>query len=277
MEFNFDLSEYSFSDLLNLFKINELNSSTLKSAYKLTLYTHPDKSGLDKMYFIFFSKAFKLLNKVYNIANKKDSFKANNFNIPLDQIENILTQENFSDIFNTMFDKLNYADEEQSFGYGDWIKSSKIEKHEKVNNIEKMHSNIEEKKRELAIIDTQDNVHTINNTGYSITRQKLDNYDSTIFSKLPYQDFKRACTQTLIPVSSSNISSYNQNVHEYKKKREILKTQYIDNSESYMNRKRNAETQENLEQVYKLAQQFENEKSNQELWWSHMKQIKNDI
>lgn len=277
MELNLNLNEYSFSDLLTLFKITELNPTTLKEAYKLTLYTHPDKSGLDKEYFIFFSKAFKLLNKVFRIHNKKEAFDTRKSNIPTDNVNNILSQENFSEVFNSMFDKLQNIDEQQQFGYDEWLRTHKVTEQEKVQNMNNLHSSIEQKKKELAIVHNQEDVVTINDSGYSITREKLENYDSTIFSKLPYQDLKKACTETIIPVSSSSISFQNRSVNEYQRSRKISEKQYIDNSEEYMKNKIHSDKQDNLEQLYKLTQQYENEIKNQELWWSYMKQIKNDI
>ena len=276
MELNLNLNEYSFSDLLHLFKITELNSTTLKEAYKLTLYTHPDKSGLDKMYFIFFSKAFKLLNKVFRVYHKKDTFESKTTNIPMEYIHDILNQENFSDVFNHMFDKLQNIDEQQQFGYDNWLKTNTVEEQENVQNMKQVHAKMEDKKKELAMIHNQ-GVLAISDSGYSITREKLDNYDSGIFSKLPYQDLKKACTETIIPVSSSSISPRNRNVCDYQRNRELSEKHYVDNSEAYIKNKIYYEEQENLEQLYALTQQFENENKNQELWWSYMKQIKNDI
>lgn len=276
MELNLNLNEYSLSDLLTLFKISELNEKTLKDAYKLTLYTHPDKSGLDKMYFIF-SKAYKLLNTVFRIYENKDTFEQPKSDISVEQVHYILNQENFSEVFNNMFNKLQNIDAEQEFGYEEWLKTHKVKTTEKVDNIKHLHSNIDERKRQLAIVHNQDNIMTINECGYSITREILKNYDSTIFSKLPYQDLKKACTETLIPVSSCLVSSQNKNVHDYQRNRELSKQHYVDNSKAYLKHKLLSDKQEKLEQLYKLTHQFENEKKNQELWSSYMKQIKNDI
>jgi phage replication-related protein YjqB (UPF0714/DUF867 family) len=47
-----------------------LNKDDFKKAYRKTLMTHPDKSGLDKKYFLFFKKAFQILKDVYNSYDK---------------------------------------------------------------------------------------------------------------------------------------------------------------------------------------------------------------
>ena len=39
------------------------------------------------------------------------------------------------------------------------------------------------------------------NDGYNLVREKVSNYSSGLFSKLPYEDFKKAHTETVIPVT----------------------------------------------------------------------------
>ena len=65
MSIDLNLENYSYEDLLSLFKINQLTSNNLKKAKKIVLKTHPDKSNLDKKVFLFFSSAFKKLVCVY--------------------------------------------------------------------------------------------------------------------------------------------------------------------------------------------------------------------
>ena len=50
----------------------------LKSAKKLVLKTHPDKSGLPPDYFRFYSKAYKMLYSVWDFRKKGDVNKTNN-------------------------------------------------------------------------------------------------------------------------------------------------------------------------------------------------------
>ena len=48
-------------------------SKDLKNAKKIVLKTHPDKSKLDKKYFLFFSSAYKILFQLYNFKNRIES------------------------------------------------------------------------------------------------------------------------------------------------------------------------------------------------------------
>lgn len=54
---NLDLNihNYELNDLLGLFELPfHFDDSDLKNAKRIVLKTHPDKSGLDKEYFLFF-------------------------------------------------------------------------------------------------------------------------------------------------------------------------------------------------------------------------------
>ena len=48
----------------------DFNADDLRRAKKIVLATHPDKSKLDKEYFLFFSKAYKVLLEIYQFKSK---------------------------------------------------------------------------------------------------------------------------------------------------------------------------------------------------------------
>ena len=53
MDIDFNLDNYNLQDLLTLFQLeNNFNIEDLKNAKKIVLQLHPDKSGLDKEYFL---------------------------------------------------------------------------------------------------------------------------------------------------------------------------------------------------------------------------------
>ena len=65
-DLDMNISNYSYEDLLNLFKLEaDFTTQELKNAKSIVYKVHPDKSGLDKEYFLFFSKAYKMLYSVY--------------------------------------------------------------------------------------------------------------------------------------------------------------------------------------------------------------------
>ena len=56
-DIDLNIDNYNLEDILNLFNISyNFNEEDLKNAKKIVLHSHPDKSKLDKKYFLFFTK-----------------------------------------------------------------------------------------------------------------------------------------------------------------------------------------------------------------------------
>ena len=84
---NLNIEDYELNDILRLFKVNyNFGEDELKRAKKMVLQSHPDKSKLDKKYFIFFSKAYKQLYYIYTFKNKEQQ-----------SLDDNLEQENLDD------------------------------------------------------------------------------------------------------------------------------------------------------------------------------------
>ena len=76
-----DIDNYNLDDLLSLFKLDmNFGEEELRSAKKIVLKMHPDKSGLDKEYFMFFSKAYKLLYSLHTFRNSGQKRSKSNGN-----------------------------------------------------------------------------------------------------------------------------------------------------------------------------------------------------
>jgi len=131
MDLNID--HYSLQDLLRLFKLPEdFTARQLKEARKYVVEVHPDKSGLDKSYFIFFHKAYSLLNTVHSFKQKAHANMSENqsFSDILEGMEDtdkrmlattFTTNPKFNKEFNELFETLYVKDDD---GHGDWLKSS---------------------------------------------------------------------------------------------------------------------------------------------------------
>jgi hypothetical protein len=128
-----NLDNYSLKDILQLFKLPEnFTSANLKEARKMVVAVHPDKSGLDKSYFIFFHKAYTLLNTVYKFkqrahADMTDHLSFSDVIADMEDTDKRLLAQTFTENpkfnqeFNTLFESL-YIKEDD--GHGDWLKSN---------------------------------------------------------------------------------------------------------------------------------------------------------
>ena len=67
-DFDLDIDNYDLEDILNLFHLDyKFDKKSMKKAKAMALKTHPDKSGLDNEVFIFFSRAYNILSKLYKL------------------------------------------------------------------------------------------------------------------------------------------------------------------------------------------------------------------
>ena len=65
--FEFDLDKYTVDDLYNLFNLKPntvITAEVLRKAKQTLIQVHPDKSNLPKEYFMFFKKAYHILEQI---------------------------------------------------------------------------------------------------------------------------------------------------------------------------------------------------------------------
>ena len=165
MDMDLDINNYELTDILNLFKIPVLfNDKHLRQAKVIVLQMHPDKSRLPKEYFLFFTKAYKMLYEIYKVRfpdekkYKEDKFS---YSAVIDRELNqnkIKTAHNaedreyhkteeeaykklqkmdstdFNKWFNEKFEKFRMHDDEQDGGYEDWFRNKNTDNKNDANN-----------------------------------------------------------------------------------------------------------------------------------------------
>ena len=214
-----DIDNYDLTDILELFRLDyNFNEKQLKKAYRMTLMTHPDKSGMDKEVFLFFSKAFKILKRIYDhrrtsqkqecshmdmseYTNVLSDFNTDNNTTDKDElVKEVLKRPDFNKWFNKTFDTVKIHDEEHDKGYDDWFRSDKDTTVDQISNVTQMNEAFHRKKSEartqaLTLHKDINTIESSNNIGNStLTREAPESYGSSIFSKLQYEDLKKAHT-----------------------------------------------------------------------------------
>jgi len=72
MDLDTDIRNYSLTDILKLFSIPvAFSEDHLKSAKRTVLKMHPDKCNLPKEYFLFFTKAYRILYQIYSMRHER--------------------------------------------------------------------------------------------------------------------------------------------------------------------------------------------------------------
>lgn len=297
MELDLNIDNYDLLDLLNLFKLNEnFNINDLKNAKKIVIQLHPDKSGLKKEYFLFYCKAFRIIKNIYDFRNKKlECLNCNNSKIEYlaetddDKgkrllVENLMKKDknNFHEWFNKTFEQINIIDEERKIGYGSWFKSDEdIDNEETSYNM--MHEKINKKKEYMSALVKRCDIQEINiknNIYQELDGSAPESYSSGVFSKLQYDDLKKAHTETIIPVCEKdyiNKQKFNnlESLRIHRDSERINNKPLSENeSNKYLINKNKIEDEKNIKLAYKIAkQQEEVEKANQ-TWWNSLRLLK---
>jgi len=282
-----ELNNYNLTDLLKLFNFDyDFDKNALKQAKKIVFMTHPDKSGLDKEYFLFFSSAYKVIYKIYEFRYKSEN-KNTEYTVEKNEsneelLKTIKNTKNFNKWFNLMFEtNTQLKNDDRDYGYGDWIKSNE-NLDDRVATKDTMNSIIDEKKREIRQLTVYKTFSELNSQSglYELTMERPETYSSDIFSKLQYDDLKRAHTETVVPVTMDDYISkkkYN-NVNELQNDRasnDIVPLSY-NQATDYLNRKKELETKTDIERAYKLARQEEDVRKINNNWWSKIKYLTNE-
>lgn len=153
-----EINNYELTDILNLFKLPIMfEEKHLRQAKVVVLQMHPDKSHLPKEYFLFFTKAYKILYEIYKVRfPDAKKYKEDKFSYTA-VIERELNQNKtktahnvedreyhktheeaykkiqkmdaskFNNWFNEKFEKFRLHDEEQDNGYEEWYRGTNEE------------------------------------------------------------------------------------------------------------------------------------------------------
>lgn len=297
-----NIENYDLDDILNLFKIpKNFTEEDLKSAKKIVLKTHPDKSGLPPEYFRFYSQAYK---KVYFIWKFKSSTKDNNlktyeelsrdekighFSKEKKESLNVFLSsnhlkegKNFNKWFNEQFEKNKIQSEEETNGYGEWLKSEEDIDEERRLSYTQMGEEIEKKKqqvRSLVVHKGIDEFYSGFGGASNLTGDSPECFGSGLFSSLQYEDLRKAHIESVIPVTMDDYNNVKKfkNLNEYNNYRnsqDIVPLSELQAAE-YLNNKNKYEEIQTTNRAYKLAQQLEESNKKQKEFWGSIRKIKN--
>ena len=287
-----NIHNYELNDLLNLFKIPyHFNNIHLKEAKKMVLKSHPDKSGLDKEYFLFFSQAYKYLFKIHNLRQsstttnteyQKDDLWDTEHNILIDGKIKTMDQTDYNKWFNDTFEKMKIADESEEAGYGEWLKSNEDIVDEKITNNNQMNEYIQNKKKELRAVVVHKEFQDLNNDShFNLVRDTPAEFGSSIFDKLQFQDLKQAHVESVIPVTEEDFHKRKKytNIDELNRDRTEDsirgKTEWSASHEEKLKQANTKDEDINIQRAYKLMNQDEKIRENYDIFWSDLKRLKN--
>lgn len=291
-DFDLDIENYELEDILNLFKLQyNFVEADLKKAYRVALKLHPDKSQLSGDYFRFYMKAYKIVEKVFYFRKQRKKSKydtiynATETDTPADKAVllhslNGKSIQEFNQWFNKMFEKVKVKDEEDDSGYNSWIKNNKVDEDDnKKVALSDFGRVFEAKKTECkALVKHQGVKEMEENDGYNLVREKVNNYSSGLFSKLPYEDFKKAHTETVIPVTHQDFLNKAKfsSLDTYKRHRDSqdVVPPSLQQSQQYLAEREKNEGQIHSRRAFKILKRDEELEKSNEKWWSNLQRLK---
>ena len=284
---NIDLNidNYELKDLLELFNLPyDFNEDDLKQTKKMVLKTHPDKSKLEKEYFLFFTAAFKIIVSIYEFKTRSNKQTSTEY-LGLEEdpeikllMKNLSKKKNFNKIFNELFEKNKVRDNYNDNGYGEWLKSNKdIDNRQTSWN--EMNNTFEKKKEEVKALIAKKDIEEYNlSNNYQIGGDKPEYYSSDLFSSLQYEDLQRAHKETVIPVTNNDWHEVKQykNVNELEKSRnEKINPLSFQQATDYLNTKNNLVLENDTRRAFNLAKECEQAKKANSNFIGRFKQLTN--
>jgi hypothetical protein len=295
---NFDLNidNYSMKDIFHLFNIYDelLNEEIMKQSKNFVLKTHPDKSGLESSYFLFYSSAYKKLYSIYEFQNKSFNKKeqqedfSNETNNQI--LENLFTKNkslkepsNFNSWFNKQFEKFK-NDEDNSDtsnkGYGEWLKSNEDLVDLKTVSKSNMMTEIEKHKKHVQSITKYEGVNDMFSStfGATILGEQQNFTSGGLFNEdLGFTDLRQAYQESVIPITEddyNNIPKY-KNMNEYKIARDNVNVapQTKEEAMKKLFQQQKRKEDESIALAFQLAKQNEKAQQKQKSFWGELKQI----
>jgi len=283
-----NIENYDLNDLLGLFKLEyEFTSDDLKRVKKSIMQSHPDKSGLDKKYFLFFTSAYKIIFSIHEFRHRSSNKQSTEYSVEKDESKELLlkkmqSQPSFNKMFNELFEKHKINDEENENGYGEWLISEEnIDT--RTTTMGEMNTTFENKKKEIKELIPYRDIEEANasSSHFDLTRDKPSNYSSAMFSSLQYEDLKKAHVESVIPVTHDDYLMRPkfktvlemQNHPDYKDVNPLSLSQAND----YLQQRQSLQSKNDVQRAYKLAKQDEVARKVNESWMSGFKQLTNCI
>lgn len=266
-DLDLNLNNYDLDDVLNLFHLrDDFSYKELKGAMKIMHKVHPDKSGLDTKYFIFFKEAYSILLGLYKHRNstKKTLFREDYYSKEhAIKLKNFIKSDNFNEQFNTLFEETFSRDTQ---GYDDWLKNTPIEDYSSSNR----NTYFTDNHKSIVVKDKYD-VVDINNLGNNyIDSHYIEDYSSSSSNGLRYDDVKKAYSETFIPVNENDkrVDMFNS-VDELKRFRYNDANEQLteEESEQYLADAKYSENKQINNKIYNLIKQDKQHQDEKQKWW----------
>jgi hypothetical protein len=300
-----NLDNYDLDDILALFKLpHAFTEKQLKDAKRIVLKLHPDKSGLHQEYFLFYSKAYKVLFNVWQFRSKqeKEVDRENTVYIAetdahtdsegqrqllknlFDKNKDLQKASRFNEWFNNEFEKAKVDNEDESTGYEEWLRNTEDQADPERMSMMQMGQAFVKRKEEMCKdLVVHQEIESFyggigGNLGSDLGREG-GNYDSGFLSGgLNYQDLHKAHTESVIPVSEKDLEgkhmfSSMDEMKQYRNRQETA-PMTVEESRKMLEGKNRKDDENATRRAYRLAKESEEAKKRTEGFWKNLRLLK---
>lgn len=277
--FNLNLEEYNLNDILDLFGLeHDFTESELRNAKKVIMKVHPDKSRLDKKFFIFFSKAYNILCYIFRFREKQEN-QCTRSNVMYDKdsyydeaeeamFAKFIASKDFNKKFNELFEANKVKNEFESGGYEDWYKAEHDENaksRDTITSVSQMGDAFHKERLRAKELIKYKGVQELNASGGAIgtdlAMTRPESYSSDLFSKLPYEDLRKAHEESVVPVFESDVKRDYNSLEQLQFQRDANRRSFVplDGQElkQHLKEKKYSESMATSQRAFALARQAE--------------------
>jgi hypothetical protein len=278
--FDLDIRNYTLKELFSLFNLDDQKSITvenLKNAKKKVLSMHPDKSHLPSEYFLFYKKAFDILNEFHinhqridqeiteESVTYKEEYKTEENKTNMENIQKSIKnmkKEDFHQTFNELFEKNRITQNKMT--NNNWF-TNEAKLYEANNGSKNINEDINRIKRIQAQgqLTKFRGIQTFNSMSGTSMYDDLDKtedeeneyFTCDPFSKLQYEDIRKVHrdeTVFLINENDFNGSSLAKNQKEL----EIMRNEQLLTPMSEKEARESIDNQERLHQIKMTEKQY---------------------
>lgn len=282
---NLDISSYSLDDIYRLFHLtpfSDISIDDLKTAKKMVLKLHPDKSRLSSEYFLFYKKALEIIVNNYNEQNKQNKPVVNETYSPavkgeqdknvVKQIKktiNSIDQKEFHSKFNKIFEENIIKKQETK---NEWFSDTQPNydfngENVKRENMSMYIEKVKEQQKNNSLILHKEVENHRSHMGSSLYEDEDDEQEyisAELFSRLKFDDLRKVHKdQTVFSVSENDYIS----IPKYGSVDEYMRTRNDSKNMDMMSRETAERVLINKERQYNetmMKKQFESQKRTDE-------------
>lgn len=178
-----------------------------------------------------------------------------------------------------MFEKTRVSDNAVDKGYGDWYKNGEVENQKQIS-LQDMEGEFEKRKTQCkALVVKKDLMEMGSSSGYTLSREAPEEYSSEVFSKLKYEDLKKAHTETVVPVTREDFEKTKKfkSVESYKRHRseQLSAPPSLQQSRAFLKKKESQSNETETRRIYSILKRDEEVERSNTKWWGHLRRLDN--